>query len=1590
MPGQNSAASGASSAMEIEEPAAAIVKYSKLAASTKQQITKRLDRFRELMVYFDKENQDNSVFKWEAASAVVDCWKSLQQKERTLEDLTEKLNDFYQLDCNNTIEAKKAADAKQEDCYKALTTYRGSIKKAQEETDTLLKTAMKVVASHTDAEEAQPQAAVQATQNRANPFRPRQELLPLPLQADSSFREVMDFAERLENFMISGSSSGAIEAVHLHPQLMVSLSEDWRDSLRERGLTKNTGFSLFKDILVEEARARSPIHVRRLAFFKMPKSDTPVATLRALQNASTTIDWESLSLSAFICHLFIDKVKDNRAIEIATEHLRANPDGNIRLLTDKLQQEENLRIIQGKPQVIPKERGKKVEKQVSCSNCGRTNHTLENCRVCTFCRKFGHTEKGCYKKQQENREEDAKKTGMPGKNKKNKKKAKAAGIPEDLNSSTASSASSESTAQGKSIKIKTRKALALHSASSLPDSLDSLESAPESPVFRVKTARIKQNEEEITEACAHQIRDAVIRMKVLKKKAKKAQDDNPLQHCQIAGRSWSSAGLQTFFLADSGASVSILPATTARKAGIKIIPVKGKLDIVTAAGENVKCLGKANFFIKTKALGNSARMVRAFIIDTADDEILLGMPELKRFSYLHPTFPHQTFADYLSDVCNNNKVINAYPRVLRGGENIKHLHTQSESKLEKQCRKLKAVLLNEYADTFKSKLGPDDVMKIPPVTLEIDKTKNIRPFHASTSYQIPHHLKIPARDEWDEMIKSGVIEKSTKSSEWTSQAFPVIKPNANPVACRWVSSFVHLNRALKRPTFGTANLPNLIRSIPSDARLFVSIDLKSGFHQIAVDEESRQLLTIISEYGRYRYTRLAQGICSATDIFNMYTSGCTDLNHKDFYLFKNVDDCLLAARDLSHLEWQIRRLLDWCRKMNLKLNKSKFNLGPSVVFGGVEISSQKMEEGSTVFIDPEKGKIRALIDFPKPKDKKSVQRFCGMIAHLQSWYPTAAFDCKNLRKSCSGNSKFEWNDILNEEFELVKQQIIKKVRLVPYCPKKRLFLQTDASGRGLAYVLFQYCVDHDPSKGVNIISCNSTGITESQSRFSPVELESLAVLYAARSTAFWLIGCPEINLITDCSALKELMQKCISEIENPRLQKIISRCNFFNWKVSHVKGTDNNFIDTLSRANRQVLEAPAINTWDPRLGSISSNKKIATAQLSIIDPWVQRIAEVASEDMSYLQMVNDLNTKKPHKHFESNSELAKMKSELNNLSTKIISDGNVIILRRGTEILVPKAQRREILDLAHENHHCPQFTHLQLKNRVFWPGMRADIEEYVKNCEGCKKHARSQPMAKQNVDFSSIMFNVHPGDILYADLAQMGGKTFITLVDKISGYTYAQILRNQTAKEAARAVNEYCQLISRPLQVRSDMGPSFRSEFKKSLEKLKINHEYSSSYNPASNANAERSVQAIKSFLLKNAYCLNQENLMRATSTINKSRTAEGTGSPNDKFFGRPTRTHIPNSLDVNLNPSDLIRKRAMKQYDRLMKKGRSTFRKYNIGQKVLIQNQNSKLWETSAIIHEERISDDGYSWSYVLETESGQKLIRNQKYIKPETCDMN
>ena len=88
----------------------------------------------------------------------------------------------------------------------------------------------------------------------------------------------------------------------------------------------------------------------------------------------------------------------------------------------------------------------------------------------------------------------------------------------------------------------------------------------------------------------------------------------------------------------------------------------------------------------------------------------------------------------------------------------------------------------------------------------------------------------------------------------------------------------------------TESLDQILRNIESDSRFFVTLDLTSRNHQVEVDKESRNLLCISTPSGRYQYTTLAQGVCSAGDMFNYTTDG--DMRVNGMRVVKNMDDLL--------------------------------------------------------------------------------------------------------------------------------------------------------------------------------------------------------------------------------------------------------------------------------------------------------------------------------------------------------------------------------------------------------------------------------------------------------------------------------------------------------------------------------------------------------------------------------------------------------------------------------------------------------------------------------------------------------------------------
>ena len=113
----------------------------------------------------------------------------------------------------------------------------------------------------------------------------------------------------------------------------------------------------------------------------------------------------------------------------------------------------------------------------------------------------------------------------------------------------------------------------------------------------------------------------------------------------------------------------------------------------------------------------------------------------------------------------------------------------------------------------------------------------------------------------------------------------------------------------------------------------MSMDMTSGYHQIRIDEESSNLLAISTPMGRYKFTVLAQGICSSSDIFNYLTDG--DCRRDNSGALKNMDDILFNAKTLPELKQKLEHFLKFCRQKNLKLKPSKLNISEEVEFGGL-------------------------------------------------------------------------------------------------------------------------------------------------------------------------------------------------------------------------------------------------------------------------------------------------------------------------------------------------------------------------------------------------------------------------------------------------------------------------------------------------------------------------------------------------------------------------------------------------------------------------------------------------------------------------------
>merc|ERR1711888_434257 len=244
---------------------------------------------------------------------------------------------------------------------------------------------------------------------------------------------------------------------------------------------------------------------------------------------------------------------------------------------------------------------------------------------------------------------------------------------------------------------------------------------------------------------------------------------------------------QEKFLMDSGAQVCIMGELMAKENKLEIKSLTKPRNVHEASGRRLDIIGTADMWVKIAAI-NKMKKLSCLILrgSGVDREVLISCKMLKKWGLIHPSFPHETVETFCKRQIKSQKIAAVFDKSsVSSSDRI--------SNIPMECQVLRKNILKKHSAIFKDKIGKLDRVNLPPVKLHLDETKEIKPSNVGKAFDIPYHLRRPAKREFVEMVEAGIIIPNDEPSDWRSQAFPRMKPGSDPPKCCWVTDFRKLN-----------------------------------------------------------------------------------------------------------------------------------------------------------------------------------------------------------------------------------------------------------------------------------------------------------------------------------------------------------------------------------------------------------------------------------------------------------------------------------------------------------------------------------------------------------------------------------------------------------------------------------------------------------------------------------------------------------------------------------------------------------------------------------------------------------------------------
>jgi transposase InsO family protein len=715
-----------------------------------------------------------------------------------------------------------------------------------------------------------------------------------------------------------------------------------------------------------------------------------------------------------------------------------------------------------------------------------------------------------------------------------------------------------------------------------------------------------------------------------------------------------------------------------------------------------------------------------------------------------------------------------------------------------------AVSLQQYPELLKSFGQITGYQHRPTVDLSVTPVKQaIR--------RLPLALRDEVAADIQRQLQMGLIEKADTPSRWLSNIVPIRKPDKKLRVCLDLTA---VNRAIVPEVYPLPTMEELTSRL-AGSTIFSKIDLRWGYLQVQLAEDSRYLTTfIVPDLGVFRYTRLCFGICSGPSAFQQIVKditkgldGCVNL----------LDDILVHSKDRAEHDKRLRAVLQRLSDHHATVNEDKTVLGADTVdFDGLRFSANG--------VSPIDSHTAAIRDMQPPANAKMLRSWLGATGYYMRFVPHYADIVEPLRQLLHKDAVWNWSPQCQIACNAVIDKIISATSLAHFNVSASTVVTTDASAVAIAGCLSQVINGEERP-----VAFASRALSPAERNYSATEREALAGLWACEKWHFYLYG-RKFLLQTDHQALQTLFTAPGKGHRPLRLHRWADRLLQYNFDIKYRSGERIAMADYLSRMTVLGQLDDGHNSERDTLATISTI--FGSTDLPVL---LSHELQTATTNDVELQAVLQRVSEGWKARTTLAAELRPYHDVRETLST---SDDH--LLMKDCVVVVPAALRRRVLELAHEGHPGIVKMKQRCRSAVWWPGMNADVESYVRHCVPCAvsgKAVRATPAPLQPIPYPPHVWHTIAIDIFgEVNWAPAHQRFLIVLYDLHSKWPEVATCSHATTDAIITFLKDTFYRHGLCNHIISDNGPQFRSaEFAEFLEAHGIQHNRTAVYNPSAN-----------------------------------------------------------------------------------------------------------------------------------------------------------